>query len=254
MMNAAFRALGLDAFYMALRVDDAAEALRIIGEMGFRGLSVTLPHKEACFAAVEKCDETARRIGAINTLRFADGRWEGINTDWTGLTRALLAVAPLAGKRVAVLGAGGAARAAVFGMLREGAAATVINRVVERGEGLAREFNCDFMPLSEIADRPEEIGRGFDVAIQCTPSGMTGGGVAAIVPEPFFHGGMVAMDTVYTPRMTPFLQAAEKAGCKLGFGLEMFLHQGAAQFEWWWDRPAPVNIMRHALRRAEGHE
>lgn len=245
MMNAAFTAMNVAAAYLAFQVDDADEALGLFGKMGFRGLSVTLPHKERAYRLAEKVDDAARAMGAVNTLRRNEkGFWEGINTDWSGAVQALRQVTSLQNKRAGVIGAGGVARAVVYGLKREGAQVSVSNRGAERGKALAKMFECDFVPLHELEEHR------FDIVVQCTSVGMMGGASDRLVSDSFFHPGMTVMDTVYRPLWTPFLLSARKAGCFVVSGLEMLINQGAAQLEWWLERPAPVAVMREALTEA----
>ncbi len=258
MMNAVLASLRIPAVYLALQVDDIDTDLETLSRMGFRGLSVTLPHKEAAFGLAWRLDETAEDIRAVNTLRRADdGRWEGRNTDWLGAVRALEQATGLAGKRAVVIGAGGAARAVVYGLLRAGAAPVVANRSRERGEALARGFGCGFLPLEELGHSAS--AHRFDVVVQCTSAGLAGTEASpALVPQSFFRPGMVVMDTVYRPRWTPFALAAREAGCVMVPGMDMLLHQGVAQLEWWLGRGIPpregVQVMRDALERALEHE
>ena len=243
MMNAAFREMDVEASYVAVQVETLdVEVLNAFAKKGFRGLSVTLPHKERAFQLAGRVGETTRSMGAVNTLRWCrEGYWEGMNTDWIGAIRALREVTSLEGKRTAIIGAGGVARAVAYGLKREGAQVVVSNRSTERGEILARTFQCDFLPLSELEHRR------FDVAVQCTSVGLMGGEAGQLVSESFFHPGMIVMDTVYRPLWTPFLISARKGGCVTVSGLEMLLYQGVAQLEWWLGRPAPVDVMREAL-------
>lgn len=260
MMNAAFRSLGIPAVYLALQVDAFDEDLEVLSKMGLRGLSVTLPHKEAAFRAAVEVDDTARAIGAVNTLRRRADGWEGRNTDWLGANRALSRLTSLEGKRALVLGAGGVARAVVYGLKREGASVTVSNRGIERGEALARAFQCEFIPLGDLNRLPadQSLGKSFDVVVQCTSVGLMGTGSTPLLPESFFHSAMAVMDTVYRPLWTPFMVAAKKAGCKLASGSEMLLYQGVAQLEWWLELDVPVTegvqVMRDILARSLTHE
>jgi len=254
MMNAVFKSLNIPAVYLALQVDAFMEDMETISRMGIQGLSVTLPHKEAAFRAAVEVDDTAKAIGAVNTLRRWAGGWEGRNTDWLGATRALKEVTSLEGKHALILGAGGVARAVVYGLEREGVAVTVSNRSIERGEALAKTFQCAFIPLSDL----NRSGKDFDLVVQCTSVGLQGTQAAPLLPESFFHSAMTVMDTVYRPLWTPFMLSAQKAGCKLVSGSEMLLSQGVAQLEWWLGRDIPVRegiqVMRDALARALTHE
>lgn len=248
MMNAAFAVLDLPAHYLALEVDELASALRLLADIGVRGLSVTIPHKEMACQQALKLDDTARAIGAVNTLRCVNDPvgWEGINTDWLGAVRALQQVTSLPGKRALVIGAGGSARAVVYGLKREGAAVSVTNRTPERGESLAAAFQAEFVSLAEV---PRQR---FDILVQCTSVGLTGGAISEVLPPSVFHPEMVVMDLVYRPLWTPFLLAARGAGCVTVSGLDMLLLQGAAQFEWWLQRPAPIASMKDALLQKLG--
>jgi shikimate dehydrogenase len=242
MMNAAFKALGIPAVYLAFEVDELEGSLEVFHRMGFRGLSVTIPHKEAAHRLAGEVDETAEAIGAVNTLRRKGEYWEGCNTDCPGAIRALKAATSLRDKRTVVIGAGGAAKAVVYGLKREGAVVTVANRTVSRGEMLADAFESGFVPLSELGRHR------FDIAVQCTSVGLGGTNPGSSpAPESFFHPGMVVLDIVYSPVWTPFLHFAKKAGCEVVSGLDMMLYQGAAQLEWWLERPAPLSVMSKAL-------
>lgn len=260
MMNAAFTSLRVSAIYEKIRVVKAEVELPKLHQAGYCGLSVTLPHKESAFQLAVKTDETARAIGAVNTLRRMDeqGGWEGINTDWLGAVRALEQAASLKDREAVVIGAGGAARAAVYGLLRAGARVTVVNRTPSRGEALAGHFGCPFVPLADLAQTLHN--RAFDVAVQCTSAGLMGSKAELVLPQVFFHPRMVVLETVYRPVWTPFALAAREAGCQVVPGLEMLLHQGVAQLEWWLcrqDESIPpekgIDIMRDALKKAMDH-
>ncbi|NLI80202.1 MAG: shikimate dehydrogenase [Deltaproteobacteria bacterium] len=256
MMNAAFRELGHPALYMALESDALEEDLDTLWKMGFRGVSVTLPHKESAFVLCSSKDETAGAIGAVNTLRREAYGWAGKNTDWLGSNRALESILPLEGKRALVLGAGGAARAVVYGLIRSGAEVHVSNRTPERGEALAKAFGCEFLPFHRL--QGGEQLPFFHVVVQCTSVGLTGGTPGHLVPQAFFQRGMVVMDTVYRPLWTDFLRAARDVGSVTISGIEMLVHQGIAQLEWWLETgPLPSNVvqaMHNALVKALCHE
>jgi shikimate dehydrogenase len=248
MMNHAFSHLNIAACYLAFQVDDLAEALPVFTAIGLRGLSVTIPHKEAACRLAASIDETAEAIGAVNTLRRRGDQWQGINTDWLGAVRALEQVTPLTGKSALVLGAGGSAKAVIYGLQRQGARVSVTNRTESRGRQLAETFHCPFVPLAEAPLHP------FEVIVQCTPVGMVGAAEDELLPAAYFRPSMVVMDLVYRPLHTPFLRFAREAGCTVVSGLEMLLHQGVAQFEWWLERTAPLQAMKDALWKALARE
>lgn len=256
MMNAVFRELEIPAVYVALDVNEPEEDLRTLAAAGFRGLSVTIPHKETAIRLAAEVDETAAAIGAVNTLRFRNGRWEGRNTDWLGAVQALKRETDLRSRKALVIGAGGAARAIVYGLKHEGASTTVTNRTHERGEELARAFGCDFMPMETLAGPGGD--HEFDIVVQCTSMGLMGNDSVLQLPASLLSSGMVVMDIVYRPTWTPFLRWAAQKGCHVIKGYEMLLYQGVAQLEWWLDRAIPeergVQTMRSALEKALSHE
>lgn len=244
MMNAAFRALNIPAFYLALDVSDFFDDMEHIKAVGFEGLSVTIPHKESAMKLAVVDDEAARAIGAVNCLKRVGDGWHGINTDWIGVVNSLRNRGiELGGKKALVIGAGGAARSVIYAALRMGSHVTVVNRTDDRAFSLAREFGVDAMAH-------EDLKKGapfFHVLFQTTPVGMEGYSGEHFVPYEIFQRGMIVMDLVYRPLKTPFLKAAESRGCIVISGLDMLLYQGVAQFEWWFDRPAPLEAMKEAL-------
>lgn len=252
MMQAAFQKLQHRAIYVALELDNPEEDFSTLHKMGFLGLSVTLPHKEWALRLATRVDETARIIGAVNTLKRSPEGWAGRNTDWLGSNRALGAVLDLRGKQGLVLGAGGAARALVYGLQHEGVAVTVSNRGEERGAALAKAFRCPFISLNDL--HSESTALHFDLVVQCTPVGLKGDRENSIAPPHLFREGMVVMDTVYRPCHTPFVKQAMRAGCRVVSGLEMLLHQGVEQIKWWLDLPnlpeELIQEMREILHRA----
>ncbi|MBP8645343.1 MAG: shikimate dehydrogenase [Syntrophobacteraceae bacterium] len=254
MMNAAFKSLQIPAVYVALQVDRLKEDLETLHRAGFEGLSVTLPHKEEALRIVETADETARAIGAVNTLRRTARGWQGWNTDWLGANRALIRVTPLRGRRALVLGAGGAGRAVAFGLAKEGALVTISNRTVDRGKALADSLGCRFVSLAEL--NRAGAGLDFEIVVQCTSVGLMGSALTSLVSDSFFKPSMVVMDTVYRPLWTEFSSKARMAGARVIPGWEMLLHQGVAQLERWLDREIPeeggIQAMRDVLRRSLG--
>ncbi len=252
MMQTAFERMNHQAVYAALQLDEPREDFSLLHRVGFKGLSVTLPHKEQALQSAEEVDETARIIGAVNTLKRGDVGWIGCNTDWKGSNGALISVSPLKGKRGLVLGAGGAARAVVYGLQQEGAEVTICNRGEERGASLARTFQCAFIPLKDLGESLESLT--FDLVVQCTPVGLAGDSGEAFVPPRLFHEGMMVLDTVYRPLRTPFVKEAMKKGCTVVSGLEMLLQQGVEQLKFWLEIPTVheevIGAMREALQKA----
>ncbi len=241
MHNAAFDALTLNKVYVAFEVDDVASAMAGFRALGVKGVSVTIPHKQAVIPYLDDIDPVAEKIGAVNTLLINGDSIKGLNTDWLGANRALEEKIGIKDKKVLLLGAGGSARAIGFGLLEASADLKISSRTPEKGRELAASLGCQWHPLSEAA----EISA--DILINATSVGMS-----PRQDETPFPGGaltkfQVVMDIVYSPLETRLLREATAAGCTVINGLAMLLYQGAAQFELWTGRPAPLNTMRRVL-------
>jgi shikimate dehydrogenase len=245
MHNAALRALGLDDWrYQRLPIPpaDFAATVRALEAAGFRGVNVTIPHKEAALALADEATATARAVGAANTLTLESGSIHADNTDVDGLLRAIRARRDPSGSRALVLGAGGAGRAAVHALLTAGAAdVQVWNRTPGRAERLAAEMGA------RAVREPDP----FDLVVQCTSVGLHG------ADDPFkrlpvdadaFRVGTCVVDMVYSAGGTAFLAAARAAGADVVDGLEILVGQGAASLERWTGRPAPIDVMRRAVQ------
>jgi shikimate dehydrogenase len=244
MHNAALRAMGYPAVYMAFHVTDPAGAITGMRSLGIGGLSVTIPHKVAVMDHLDEMDDAARRIGAVNTVVHRDGRLIGFNTDCFGAVAALKEQTGLAGKTVALVGAGGAARAVGFGLIAEGARVALVNRGAERGRSLARALNADYYPLAQAGQA------GAEILINTTSVGMTPDTDRSPVPARALKAGMVVMDIVYNPLETRLLADAREAGCTTIDGVAMFVYQGARQLELWTGQAPPVAVMRQAVLEA----
>lgn len=243
MHNCAFREMKMDALYVPFLVDDLEGAVRGLRALNIRGVSVTIPFKTSVLPFLDETDESSRAIGAVNTIRNKGGTLRGFNTDWIGLVDSLGEAVGIEGRTFIVIGAGGAARAAVFGILEKGGFPVVMNRTVEKGEALAREFGCPFHPL---ADMPSV---GADGLINTTPVGMTPGEEKSPVRRRDLSRFGVVMDIVYNPLRTKLLREAQEAGCRVVDGLGMFVRQGAEQIRIWAGREPPVELMHQAVRR-----
>jgi shikimate dehydrogenase len=253
--NAAFRKLGLDFVYLAWRVErigDALNGLRALGN--FRGASVTIPHKVAAVPFLDEVESTARHIGAINTIVSTGGKLTGYNTDATGALRALKeGGAGLKGQRVAMVGSGGAARAIAFALAAEGAIDGMDLLGIDDKE--RKTLATDLRSKTTIAIHDTHLNEAslkkvlanVEVLIHCTPTGMSPKVQDTCVPASLLHAGLTVMDIVYNPRETRLLKEAKATGCRTIPGLEMFLHQAAAQFELWTNQPAPTDVMRRVL-------
>lgn len=248
--NAAFKALQMDAYYYAFDVaeNELDDFMAGLNDGGVCGLSVSLPYKEKIIPYLDEVDADARAIGAVNTVKNVDGKLYGYNTDWIGSMMALSegdlanAGSILQGKKCVVLGAGGAARSMVYGLKKYGAEIFILNRTVEKAELMAREFSCNFGTLQDI----EKIAP--DIVIQTTSIWLKEPNATLISPE-VLKLGMLVMDIVYKPLITPLLTEAQARGCTIITGEKMLFYQALEQFKIWTGLEAPVAVMENALRQ-----
>lgn len=251
--NAAFRETGVDGVYVALACSekDLPGFIGGIARAGGGG-NVTLPHKEKAASVLDISSEAVLRTGACNTFWGVDGKVHGDNTDVDGFGRALMSFLGHAPKgfRVLVLGAGGAARAALVSLLdAEVSAIFLLNRTVDRARAVSRRIGGEKVRVVERAQEVE--GLDFDLVVNTTRLGLSADDPLPVDLGLLSRAGAV-MDLVYGPEATPLVRAAEALGIRAADGLEMLIQQGAVSFERWWDRPAPVEAMRGALRRVAG--
>lgn len=245
--NAAFRREVVNAVLLPLKTKSVQDLLTLALELPLAGCAITMPLKTEVLPHLANMDPLTSRIGACNTLRMgADGKLYGFNTDVAGVIRPLERRLRLNGARVAVLGAGGAARAAVFGLVEQGAEVLVVNRTHEHAVALARQAKAKSLKHELLAKQH------FDVLINATPCGMAGSKQALPIAENELNAGLV-FDMVYNPLETPLLKIAKSRGLHVISGLEMFVQQGARQFEIWTGKPAPesemMRVVEHELRK-----
>jgi shikimate dehydrogenase len=250
MQNAAFRAAGVDGVYRAVACDaDAFPAImRRLARAG--GGNVTVPHKELAASLLDRAAHAVARTGACNTFWGEDDALAGDNTDVAGFAAAVRAlVGPPRDARVLLAGAGGAARAAVVSMMDEGADAIVVwNRSRERAEALRAALDPEGTRVRVVAD--PEAGGSYDLLVNATPLGLRSDDPLPIPPS-LFRRGTALLDMTYAAGgTTRLVRAAADAGLHAADGLEMLLHQGAAAFQRWWGREAPLDAMRQALTAA----
>ncbi|WP_123039761.1 shikimate dehydrogenase [Cohnella candidum] len=254
MQNRAFRETGVNGAYAAFRVapERLGEAIAGMRAMGFRGLNVTIPHKVAVMAFLDEIDEGARAIGAVNTIVNENGRLIGRNTDGIGYVRSLKEEAEpeLAGKRIVVLGAGGASRGILWALNRERPASLqVANRTWDKARELADSLAESQAPAVQ-AVRWEELKEACseaDIVINTTSVGMAPHVEETPIDPSWVRPGAVASDLIYNPLTTTFLQQAQERGCRIHGGLGMFVYQGAYAFEYWTGVPAPAAAMREEV-------
>jgi 3-dehydroquinate dehydratase/shikimate dehydrogenase len=216
------------------------EFLGSLKRLGVAGLAVTIPHKEKILGFLDGCDPLAARIGAVNTVVVrGGGRLYGYNTDYVGVLRSLEQRMRLAGSRVLLFGAGGAARAAAFALAQAGSIVCLCARRPERARALARAVG------GQVVAREDLKREFFDAILNCTPIGMHPNGGTPLTSAEL--NCRIVMDMVYRPRETELLRQARRKGIEVISGLEMFLAQGFAQYEIWTGERAPESVMRRAV-------
>jgi len=247
--NAAMQHVGFDGVYLPFRVPAAefSETLDDFAGLDVRGYSVTIPHKEAALKKFPQCDEIVKQIGAANTLyRDADGHWHSDNTDCAAALESIHTVfaegESLAGKCVLMLGAGGAARAIGYGVMKQGADLVIASRTADRARVLAEQLGCRSVTWS---DRDMESPQ---VLINATPLGMHPNVDDTPYKADWLENNMVVFDTVYNPEETKLLREARAKGCRVVSGIEMFVRQAAAQFQRFTGQSAPMDVLRETVR------
>ena len=244
MQNAAFQARRMDSVYLPFLVRELRDFLGAIQPLGIAGFSVTIPHKQAILPHLDGCDPLAGVIGAVNTVVVrGGGKLYGYNTDYVGVLTALSRRIPLRGSRVLILGAGGAARAVAFALGESGASVSITARRIARAKALARAVE------GEAIERRQIRGQFFDAIVNATPVGMHPHENASPL-EPSELNCRLVFDTIYRPQRTKLLRLAETRGIETVSGVEMFIAQGAAQWEIWTGERAPLAAMRRAVLRA----
>jgi 3-dehydroquinate dehydratase/shikimate dehydrogenase len=236
-MNAAFRRENVNAVYLALHAKTLKDLLTCVREIPIHGISVTMPYKEAILPFLDNTDTHTTKIGACNTVvRAQDGKLYGFNTDAAGIVRPLeRRLNTLENARILVIGAGGAARAAVFGLKERGSEVYILNRSLAAAKKLAHQARA------RVVKRPDLKKLAFDVIINATPVGM-GNTKETPLQEKEINARYV-FDMVYDPAETRFLKLAKERGAQIIPGIEMFVHQAARQFEIWTGKPAPWDEM-----------
>jgi 3-dehydroquinate dehydratase/shikimate dehydrogenase len=251
--NAGFEALGLNKVYVPFRVrpEDLTQFMHDCRELGIRGLSVTIPHKEEILKFVTRFEEAVQEIGACNTVLWKDESRIGFNTDYRAAMALLDDVftgneedSGLKDKQALVLGAGGVARAIVFGLRRRGAKITIASRTQARAQELAAFCQGETIPWSQR----ESIQA--DLVVNCTPIGMHPNLDDSPLDADFLDSHMVVFDTVYNPEQTYLLKMAREAGCQVITGVDMFVGQAAIQFRHFTGEEARTDLMRQVIRRS----
>ena len=260
--QAALDHYSIDATYEAWEVEPPklAEFIGWLRSNDAMGINVTVPHKETVIAHLEETDEWAKQAGAVNTLVNRGGKFTGHNTDGVGFIRALQERAGFSaeGANVLILGSGGSAKGVALALARQGASSiTFANRTLERAQQLAelvgkQGLTVNAIPLFDDEEGLARVSVGSDLLVNCTTMGMKHG--PDEVGSPIKAGGIpgeaLVYDLVYNPPETPLLREAKLAGARTLGGLAMLVYQGAASFEHWTGRQAPVDVMMNAAERA----
>jgi len=249
MHNAAYVELGIDHEFVfvasRVRVENIKSVVTAMRVMGFRGLTCTVPHKIEVMQYLDEIDPIAQKIGAVNTVVNNDGMLIGYNTDWQGAVIPLEKYGSLKDKKVALIGAGGAARACGFGMVEKGARLTIFNRTIEKAEILARELDSK-VEVRSLDQVPEEM-EGYDIIMNATTMGMGKNEGISPLPKSAIDEHHLVFDAVYSPFETQLLKDATEQGATIIHGTEMLLHQGTEQFKLYTGQEAPENVMREVL-------
>jgi shikimate dehydrogenase len=254
MHNAAFSHLKLDFVYLAFRVKAAEleDAMRGMRGLGVRGLNVTMPHKTAVTKYLDKVDPTVDFLGSVNTV-FNDGEGlSGFNTDGVGALQALRDNGvDLKGKKLLLLGAGGAAKAIAYALAKEVEELCILNRAAEKAkvlaEALSREFGRKVVGDALTSSAVQKNLHDADVLINATSVGMHPNISQSLVAPQWLKPDLTVMDIVYNPLETKLVKDARAVGARVLSGVEMLIYQGAASFEIWTGLSAPVEVMRRAV-------
>lgn len=223
--NHVFKSEGINAVYIKMQVKagELADFFRLARKLPVRGLSVTMPLKEAVLPFLDRIDEHARFIGATNTLLFEQGELFGCNTDGVGALDAIERQEQVKGKRIVIIGAGGAAKAIIYEACRRGGVVTVLNRDAKKAQQTASHFGCQGKGLDSLRDCYRS---GYEMLINCTPVSMP-------IEEQYILPGTLVMDIKTMPRETEILKKALERGCCIVYGYEMFIEQAVGQFSLW---------------------
>ena len=251
--NAAFSHLGLDFVFLAFHVKaaDLENAMRGMRSLSIHGLNVTMPHKSTVISCLDEVDSAVKFLGSANTILNEDGKLSGFNTDGVGALKALRANGvDLTEKKVLLLGAGGAAKAIAFSFAQEAGSLCILNRIPEKAAVLADALNRVFgKKIGGGALSPSAVQKNLqdaDILVNATSVGMHPNVNQSLVEPQWLKPNLAVMDIVYNPVETKLAKDAKAAGARVISGVEMLIYQGAASFEIWTGRSAPIEVMRKA--------
>lgn len=244
--NAAYEALGIDEqfVYTAAHVEvkDIQTVMQATKALHIRGITCTIPHKVEVLKYLDSIDPIAQKIGAANTVVNENGKLIGYNTDWLGVLTPLQKITDLKNKHVAILGAGGAARAMIYATINNGAAVTIFNRTLDHAKELAKEFGAIAKPMEQISEIKD-----MDIILNATVLGRTPYENETPVSKEYITNNHIVFDANYVPFESRLLREAKEQGAIIIHGTEMLLYQGTAQFELYTNHKAPEEVMRKVL-------
>lgn len=250
--NAAFKALGLEMQfdYFEIPENELVKFMNYVKQEPVSGLAVSLPYKEVVMNYINEIDADALKIGAVNTVVNKDGILYGYNTDWIGVLGALKEVVEdIKGKKIVVIGAGGAARAVIYAALKEEAEVAIYNRTAEKAHKLADYFGKLFKVMVGSGSLEDMLKDSGEILINTTSSWIINKNakLEELMPEDYVGKFKIMMDIVYKPLVTPLIEAARKRGLGTVTGDKMFLYQAAEQFKLWTGKKAPLEVMGAVL-------
>ncbi|PIQ80958.1 MAG: shikimate dehydrogenase [Candidatus Pacebacteria bacterium CG_4_10_14_3_um_filter_34_15] len=244
--NAGYEKLGIESDYVYVacnvEIQNIADFIKGVRAMQIRGVSCTIPHKIEVMKHLDEVDEVAEKIGAVNTIVNENGVLNGYNTDWLGVVIALEKVTSLKNKRVALIGAGGAARAVAYGVTQRGAKLTIYNRTIEKAKELINEFGGEAYSLDDI-----EGIKNMDIIFNATSVGLASNKNETPLPKELMTNKHIIFDAIYVPYETRLLREAKQQGATIIHGMEMLLQQAIAQFKLYTGHDAPEDVMRNVL-------
>ncbi len=243
MYNAAFESLKLNYVYIPFAVTDLKQAVYGIRNLGIKGIGVTIPYKIEIIKYLDELDDNAKRIGAVNAVVNNNGKLIGHNSDGLGAVSAIKEVTEIRGKKVILLGSGGAARAVAFSIQDEGGKLVIANRTHDSGQYLANIFKCQLVQLDQL----DEVIETADILINTTSVGMTPDDNKSLINPKLLHVNLTVMDLVTSPEETKLICDAKLKGCKIVYGRRMLFFQAVFKFKLFTGLDAPVKIMERAL-------
>lgn len=246
MYNAAFEVLHLNYIYIPLVADNLKKAVDGIRNLGIKAVGVTIPYKIEILKYLDELDNNTKRIGAVNVVINQNGKLIGGNTDGLGGIKALKGVTKIFGKKIILLGAGGAARALAFTIIDEGGDLIILNRTAKPAEDLAKVVRCKYGTLDQLNQEITDT----DIIINATSMGMFPNVSESLIPIELLRSSLIVQELVTNPKETKLLKESKKKGCKIVYGEKMLFWQAVYKFKMFTGVDAPVNVMKEAIKYA----